>query len=89
MWAFSLGHAALSHAVLTLAGSVENPIAWGVIVVLGNLFAIALESLLVFVQTTRLVLFEFFVRFLQAEGRLFRPVAQPTDSSKIKASVPD
>jgi V/A-type H+-transporting ATPase subunit I len=81
--AFALGHAALSHAVLTLAGAVENPIAWGVVVVLGNLFAITLESLLVFVQTTRLVLFEFFVRFLQAEGRLFRPVAQPTDSSKI------
>jgi V/A-type H+/Na+-transporting ATPase subunit I len=73
--AFALAHAALSHAVMTLAGGVENPIAWGVILVLGNLFAIALEGLLVFVQTTRLVLFEFFIRFLQAEGRLFRPVA--------------
>jgi V/A-type H+-transporting ATPase subunit I len=81
--AFALGHAALSHAVLTLAGMVENPIAWGMVVVLGNLFAIALESLLVFVQTTRLVLFEFFTRFLQAEGRLFRPVAQPTAGSKM------
>jgi len=81
--AFALGHSALSYAVLTLAGTVENPIAWGVIVVLGNLFAIALESLLVFVQTTRLVLFEFFIRFLQAEGRLFRPVAQPKAESKL------
>lgn len=81
--AFALGHAALSHAVLTLAGSAENPIAWGVIVVLGNLFAIALESLLVFVQTTRLVLFEFFIRFLQAEGRLFQPLAQPSAGSKM------
>jgi len=25
------------------------------------------------VQTTRLVLFEFFTRFLRADGRLFRP----------------
>ncbi|HRH81857.1 MAG TPA: V-type ATPase 116kDa subunit family protein [Thiobacillaceae bacterium] len=81
--AFALGHAALSYAVLTLAGAVENPIAWGVVVVLGNIFAMALEGLLVFVQTTRLVLFEFFVRFLQAEGRLFRPVAQQTPGSDI------
>jgi V/A-type H+/Na+-transporting ATPase subunit I len=81
--AFTLGHAALSHAVLTLAGAVENPIAWGVVVVLGNVFAISVESLLVFVQTTRLVLFEFFIRFLQAEGRLFRPVAQATAGSKL------
>jgi V/A-type H+/Na+-transporting ATPase subunit I len=71
--AFALAHAALSHAVITLAGGVENPIAWSVILALGNLFAIALEGLVVFVQTTRLMLFEFFVRFLQAEGRLFKP----------------
>jgi vacuolar-type H+-ATPase subunit I/STV1 len=31
----------------------------------------------VFVQTTRLILFEFFTHFLRAEGRLFRPVAGP------------
>jgi V/A-type H+-transporting ATPase subunit I len=31
----------------------------------------------VFVQTTRLVLFEFFIRFLRGEGRAFRPVRQP------------
>lgn len=80
--AFALGHAALSHAVLTLAGLVENPIGWLVVVVLGNLFTIVLESLLVFVQTTRLVLFEFFVRFLQEEGRLFRPVDQPASGPK-------
>jgi len=40
-----------------------------------------LEGLLVFVQTTRLVLFEFFIRFLRAEGRLFRPVGGPTTNS--------
>jgi len=40
-----------------------------------------LEGLLVFVQTTRLVLFEFFIRFLRAEGRLFRPVSGPSTNS--------
>ena len=36
-----LAHAALSLAMLTLAGSVASPWAWGVIVVLGNVFSVA------------------------------------------------
>jgi V/A-type H+-transporting ATPase subunit I len=73
--AFALAHAALSLAVMTLADGVESPWAWGFVVVLGNLFSLVLEGLLVFVQTTRLVLFEFFIRFLHTEGRLFQPLA--------------
>lgn len=75
--AFALAHAALSHAVMTLAGSVDNALAWFAIVLIGNAFSVLLEGLVVFVQTTRLILFEFFIRFLKAEGRLFRPVARP------------
>ena len=75
--AFALGHAALSLAIMTLAGMVEQPLAIAVVLLLGNLFSLVLESLLVYVQTTRLVLFEFFTRFLHAEGRLFRPLARP------------
>ena len=71
--AFALAHAALSHAVLTLADSVESLLLQGSIIVVGNVFAVVMEGLLVYVQTTRLVLFEFFTRFLRAEGRLFRP----------------
>ena len=43
---------------------------------LGNLLGLVLEALLVYVQTTRLVLFEFFTRFLREEGRLFSPLRQ-------------
>jgi V/A-type H+-transporting ATPase subunit I len=75
--AFALAHAALSHTIMTLAQGVEHPLGWWLVVILGNLFAIVLEGLVVFVQTTRLVLFEFFVHFLRAEGRLFRPMAGP------------
>jgi len=78
--AFALAHAALSHAIMTLAGMVEQPLAWLLIVLLGNVFSVVLEGLVVFVQTTRLVLFEFFIRFLQAEGRLFRPVRKPPEA---------
>jgi V/A-type H+-transporting ATPase subunit I len=74
--AFALAHAALSLAILTLAEGVDSPWAWGLIILLGNVFGVAMEGLLVFVQTTRLVLFEFFIRFLHAEGRLFRAVGK-------------
>lgn len=63
---FALGHAALSLAIMTLAVAV--------VLVLGNLFSLVLEGLVVYVQTTRLVLFEFFTRFLREEGQLFRPL---------------
>lgn len=75
--AFALAHAALSHAIMTLADSVDNPLAWLFVVLVGNAFSVILEGLVVFVQTTRLVLFEFFIRFLKAEGRLFRPLGKP------------
>jgi V/A-type H+-transporting ATPase subunit I len=75
--AFAMGHAALSLAIMTLAHGVEHPLAVALVLLLGNLFSLALEGLLVYVQTTRLVLFEFFTRFLREEGRLFRPLRQP------------
>lgn len=79
--AFALAHAALSLTILTLAEGVDSPWAWGLIILLGNLFGVVMEGLLVFVQTTRLVLFEFFIRFLHAEGRLFRAVGKAPGGS--------
>ena len=79
--AFALAHAALSLAILTLAEGVDSPWAWGLIILLGNVFGVVMEGLLVFVQTTRLVLFEFFIRFLHAEGRLFRAVGKAPGGS--------
>ena len=52
------------------------------VMVLGNVFALVLEGMLVFVQTTRLVLFEFFIRFLRGEGRLFRPVGPASEAER-------
>jgi V/A-type H+-transporting ATPase subunit I len=75
--AFALAHAALSSAVMTLADAAESLWLIALIILVGNVFGVVLEGLLVFVQTTRLVLFEFFIRFLRAEGRLFRPVGGP------------
>ena len=79
--AFALAHAALSHALLEIVGLVESTLIQGALLVLGHALIIVVEGLVVFVQTTRLVLFEFFSRFLRADGRLFRPIEAPATGS--------
>lgn len=75
--AFALAHAGLSQAVLSLAEAAPGNTGWVLVVILGNALIIALEGLVVSIQTTRLILFEFFIRFLRGEGRPFRPLAPP------------
>lgn len=74
--AFALAHAALSAAIVTMAASAPL---WAAlpILLLGNLVIILLEGLVVGIQTTRLVLFEFFNRFLRGTGRVFNPLPPP------------
>lgn len=79
--AFALAHAALSHAILTLADMTEQAWLWWLSILLGTLFSVVMEGLLVYVQTTRLVLFEFFIQFLHTEGRLFRTTPARRDTS--------
>jgi V/A-type H+-transporting ATPase subunit I len=76
--AFALAHGGLSLAFVTLAAATDNPVAGFLILLAGNLIVIMLEGLVVTIQTTRLILFEFFIRFLRAGGRTFRPLAAPT-----------
>ena len=75
--AFALAHAGLSTAIAALSAAAGHPSAIALVLVAGNLLIIALEGLVVSVQTTRLILFEFFVRFLRGEGRMFRPLHPP------------
>jgi V/A-type H+-transporting ATPase subunit I len=75
--AFALAHAALESAVFGVAEAVRDPWAAAAVVILGNLAVVVVESVVVMIQTTRLVLFEFFVRFFEGRGRAFRPVASP------------
>jgi V/A-type H+-transporting ATPase subunit I len=75
--AFALAHSGLSAAVVGISGGVESAAATVLILVIGNAFIIILEGLVVGIQTTRLVLFEFFVRFLTASGRQFLPLPAP------------
>ena len=75
--AFALAHAGLSLAFNTLAAAMDSAFAGFLMLLLGNLVVIMLEGLVVTVQTTRLILFEFFIRFLRGSGRMFRPLAAP------------
>ena len=49
-----------------------------IVLVAGNAVVIVLETLVVSVQTTRLVLFEFFTRFFVSRGREYRPLEPPS-----------
>jgi V/A-type H+-transporting ATPase subunit I len=75
--AFALAHAGLSLAFNIMADSSASIVITMLILLLGNVVVIVLEGLVVSIQTTRLVLFEFFIRFLQANGRVFKPLAAP------------
>ncbi|RLJ16527.1 V-type ATP synthase subunit I [bacterium endosymbiont of Escarpia laminata] len=71
--AFSLNHVALAVAVFTLAGMMEVTGYW-ITVVLGNLFILILEGLIVTIQVLRLEYYEGFSRFFAGDGKAFKPL---------------
>jgi V/A-type H+-transporting ATPase subunit I len=75
--AFALAHAAFESAVVTLGEAAPGALATIVVIALGNLVVIVVEGLVVSIQTTRLVLFEFFIRFFEGGGRRFEPARRP------------
>lgn len=81
--AFALAHAGLSAAVVGVSEAPDSVIGMLLILTLGNVLIIGLEGLIVGIQTTRLLLFEFFIRFLSAGGRPFKPLSIPNSSSTL------
>jgi len=80
--AFALAHAGLAAAIAGIvAGIGPRPLAW-IALAFGNVLVIAVEGLVVGIQTTRLILFEFFIRFLKAAGRPFRPLPPPSAGAR-------
>jgi V/A-type H+-transporting ATPase subunit I len=75
--AFALAHAALSTAIIGITEGITNEVLHLFLLAVGHIFIVIVEGLVAFVQTTRLVLFEFFIRFLRAKGRMFRPMTRP------------
>jgi V/A-type H+-transporting ATPase subunit I len=78
----------LSLAFVVLADATGSLYAAIPIMILGNIIIIVLEGLVVSIQTTRLVLFEFFIRFLHGSGRIFRPLPAPdTDNHSTRSTT--
>jgi V/A-type H+-transporting ATPase subunit I len=71
--AFSLNHVALAIAVFTLANMMGEMGHW-ITVILGNIFILVLEGLIVAIQVLRLEFYEGFSRFYSGDGKAFKPL---------------
>ncbi len=71
--AFVLVHAGMMLVVFTLA-EMSGGIGYVLVVIIGNVFVMALEGLLVGIQVLRLEFYEMFSRFFDGGGRPFNPV---------------
>ncbi|MES9943128.1 MAG: V-type ATPase 116kDa subunit family protein [Candidatus Thiodiazotropha sp. 6PLUC2] len=71
--AFSLNHVALAIAVFTLAGMMGETGHW-ITIILGNVFILVLEGLIVAIQVLRLEFYEGFSRFYAGDGKAFKPL---------------
>jgi V/A-type H+-transporting ATPase subunit I len=70
---FMLSHAGMMAVVLSLSESVSAGASF-LVVVVGNIFVIAMEGLIVGIQVLRLEFYEMFSRFYETGGKAFSPV---------------
>lgn len=73
--AFALVHAGMMLVVRSLMGMVGG-FSGNIVFVIGNIFVMCLEALLVGIQTLRLEFFEMFSRFYTGSGREFKAVGK-------------
>lgn len=74
--AFAISHAAMMEVVLMLAGAENGGSPNWIVVVVGNIFVIGMEGLIVGIQVLRLEYYEFFSRFYKGSGREFKPYSK-------------
>ncbi len=77
MGAFAVAHGALSLVVFIIAefAGGKGSIGYWIVVILGNLFVIGFEGMIVGIQTLRLEYYEFFSKFFYGGGAPFRPLS--------------
>jgi len=73
--AFAFAHSILSHTTIMLVEMVGGIFSVGgiIILIIGNLIIVALEAMIVGIQTIRLEYYEFFSKFFMEQGRIFNP----------------
>jgi V/A-type H+-transporting ATPase subunit I len=72
--AFAVAHGGLSLAIFNLAGE-EMDLGFWLVIILGNLFIIGFEGLIVGIQTMRLHYYEFLGKFFTGGGMRFEPLS--------------
>ncbi len=75
MGAFAVAHGTLSLVIFIIADMVgAGSVGYWVVVVLGNLFVVGFEGMIVGIQTLRLEYYEFFSKFFTGGGANYRPL---------------
>jgi len=72
--AFAVAHGGVSMAIFALAGE-DLGLKYWLVVLLGNIFIIGFEGLIVGIQTMRLNYYEFLGKFFTGGGMRFEPLA--------------
>lgn len=82
--AFAVAHGGLSAVIFILATMVSpaRGIGYWVVVVLGNLFIVGFEGMIVGIQTMRLEYYEFFSKFFTGGGVPYMPLAKLPDTGE-------
>jgi len=90
--AFALNHAALMVVVFTIAGlsgdftapeaGFASRFGYILAMVTGNIFVVALEALIVFIQCLRLQYYEFFSKFFEGQGVKYEPLTVDISEEK-------
>lgn len=80
--AFALAHTAFSGITLQLVQQMENPVLQTLVFALAQLAIMVLEGLIVLIQTTRLIVLEFFTRFLSFGGRIYTPMTSDAGETR-------
>lgn len=82
--AFAVSHAAMMSVVMMLAGAENGGAPNWLVVILGNLFVMGMEGLIVGIQVLRLEYYELFSRFYKGGGREFQPYSETQLLNKAK-----
>jgi V/A-type H+-transporting ATPase subunit I len=71
--AFAVAHGGLSLAIFSLAGE-EPDLGFWITIIIGNIFIIGFEGLIVYIQTMRLHYYEILGKFFHGGGMRFEPL---------------
>jgi V/A-type H+-transporting ATPase subunit I len=82
--AFAVAHGFLSEAFFLLGNltGTEYGIGWWIVVIIGTVFIVGFEGLIVGIQTMRLEYYEFFSKFFVGGGVRYEPLSLQPNADK-------